>query len=74
MEEEDGIHVDIHGTRHQQTTLKQAIIRDHNDYKLEKLQEKYIESKEINYLTTRHQVLRPKIIDFGCIDHQQWIE
>jgi hypothetical protein len=45
-----------------------------NDYKLEKLQQKYMESKEINYSTTRHQGLRPKIIDFGWIDHQQWNE
>jgi hypothetical protein len=27
-----------------------------------------------NYLTTRHQGLRPERIDFGWIDHQQWNE
>jgi hypothetical protein len=27
-----------------------------------------------NHSTTRHQGLRPKRIDFGWIDHQQWNE
>jgi hypothetical protein len=27
-----------------------------------------------NYSTARHQGLRPKKIDFGWIDHQQWNE
>jgi hypothetical protein len=47
MKEEDGIRVNIHGTRDHQTTLQQAIIKTNNDYKLEKLQQKYMESKEI---------------------------
>ena len=43
-----------------------------NHYKLEKLQQKYMESKERKLFETRHQGLRPKIIDFEMIDHQQW--
>jgi hypothetical protein len=27
-----------------------------------------------NYATTSHQELRPKRIDFGCMDHHQWKE
>jgi hypothetical protein len=42
--------------------------------KLEKLQQQYMESRKENYATTSHQGLRPKIIEFGWMDHHQWKE
>jgi hypothetical protein len=46
MKEEDGILVNIHGTRHHKITLQKAIIRDQQPLQIGEATKKYMESKE----------------------------
>jgi hypothetical protein len=47
MKEEYGILTIIHGKMDHQTNINKLLSKTNNDYKLEKLQQKYMESKEI---------------------------
>ena len=47
MKEEYGILIIIHGKMDHQTNINKLSSDTNNDYKLEKLQQKYMESKEI---------------------------
>ena len=56
MKEEDGILVNIHGTRHHQTTLQQAIIKDQQQLQIGEASTKIHgikENKMIQQLDTR---------------------
>jgi hypothetical protein len=46
IKEEYGILVNIHGTRNQKPLFNKLLLETNNHYKLDKLQQQYIESKE----------------------------
>jgi hypothetical protein len=75
MKEEDGMLVNIHGTRHHRNHYsKRYYQRPITTTNLRSYNKNTWNQRKKNYATTRDQGLRPEIIHFGWIDHLQWNE